>query len=121
ELVEAVEQRTVLGDALLDVALHVLALVQRWLLSEHAHRRARRKRGVAAEVLVEPRHDAQERRLARAVVSEDADLRAWIEGERDVLEDRPVGRVHLREAVHREDVLRGHGLAGYVPTGLCPT
>ena len=90
QLVEAVEQRLGLGDAVLDVALDVLALVQLRLLLEHPDGRARRERGLAAVLLIDPRHDPQERRLARAVVAEHADLRAGVERERDVVEHRLV-------------------------------
>ena len=112
QLVEAVEQRLGLGDAVLDVALDVLALVQVRLLLEHPHGRARRQRRLAAVLLVDPRHDPQQRRLARAVVAEHADLRARVERERDVVEHRLVRRMQLGQAVHREDVLGGHRHAG---------
>ncbi len=52
-----------------------------------------------------PGHDPQQRRLARAVVAEHADLGARQERQRDVLEHRLVRRIDLRQAVHREDVL----------------
>ncbi len=112
QLVEAVEQRLGLGDAVLDVALDVLALVELRLLLEHPDGRARRERGLAAVLLIDPGHDPQQRRLARAVVAEHADLRARVERERDVVEHRLVRRVQLRQAVHREDVLGGHWHAG---------
>ena len=50
--------------------------------------------------------------MAGAVVAEHADLRARIERERDVVEHRLVGRVQLRQPVHRKDVLRGHRQPG---------
>ncbi len=112
QLVEAVEQRLRLGDAVLDVARDVLALVELWLLLEHADARARCELRLAAVLLVDARHDPQQRRLASAVVAEHADLRAGKERERDVVEHRLVGRVQLRQPVHREDVLRGHWQAG---------
>ena len=112
ELVEAVEQRLGLGDAVLDVALDVLRLVQVGLLLEHPDGGAGRERGLAAVLLVDAGHDPQQRRLAGAVVAEHADLRARVEGERDVVEHRLVRRVELGEAVHREDVLGGHPHAG---------
>ena len=108
QLVEAIQERARPGDAVLDVAAHVLGLVQRGLLLEQADRGARGQHRVAAELGVEPRHDAQDRGLARAVVAEHADLGAGQERERDVLEDRPVGREDLRQAVHLEDVLGSH-------------
>ncbi len=86
ELVEAVEQRLGLGDALLHVAEHVLGLVEMGLLLEHPHRGARRERGLPAVLLVEPRHDPQQRGLAGAVVAEHADLRAGVERERELVE-----------------------------------
>ena len=109
ELVEAVEQRARPRDAVLDVAAHVLGLVEVRLLLEQADGRVGREHRVAAEVGVAAGHDVQHRRLAGAVVAEDADLRAGQERERDVLEHRLVGRERLGEAVHLEDVLMGHG------------
>ncbi len=112
QLVEALEQRLGLGYSVLDVALDVLGLVQVGLLGEHPHARARREHRIAAIVLVDAGHDPQERGLARAVVAEHADLGAGVEGQRDVVEDRLVRRMQLRQAVHREDVLGGHWSAG---------
>ncbi len=95
QLVEAVEQRLGLRDAVLDVAPDVLALVQVGLLLEHPDGRPGGERGLAAVLLIDAGHDPQQRRLARAVVAEHADLRARREGERDVLEHRLVRRVEL--------------------------
>ena len=75
QLVEPVEQGTDLRHAVLDVAAHVLALVELRLLLEQAHGGAGRELGVAVELGVEPGHDPQQRRLAGAVVAEHADLR----------------------------------------------
>jgi len=108
ELVEAVEQGLRLRDPVLDVALDVLGLVEDRLLLEHPDGRAGGERGLAAVVLVHPRHDPKERRLAGAVVAEHADLRARVERERDLVEHRLVRRMQLGQAMHREDVLRGH-------------
>ena len=49
QLVEAVEQRLGLGDALLDVAAHILVRIELGLLLEQADRRARRQLRVAVE------------------------------------------------------------------------
>ena len=68
------------------------------------------RRCLADDVGVESCHDAQNRRLARAVEAEQADLGAREEGERDVLDDLALGRDDLAHAVHREYVL-SHGLA----------
>ena len=81
ELVEAVEQRPGLGDAVLDVALDVLGLVEVGLLLEHPDGRARGRAPPRRGTPDRPRHDPQERRLARAVVAEHADLRARVERE----------------------------------------
>ena len=108
QLVEAVEQRLGLGDAVLDVAAHVLALVERGLLLEQADGRARGELGVAAELGVDPGHDPQQRRLAGAVVADHADLRAGQERQRDVAQHLAVGRVAAGELVGGEDVLGRH-------------
>ena len=86
DLVEARQQRARARDAFLDVAEHVLRLVELRLLRQEADREAGRERRLALIFGVEPRHDAQQRRLARAVRSDDADLRAIQKGEPDVLE-----------------------------------
>ena len=108
QLVEAVEQRARAGDPVLDVAAHVLGLVELRLLLEQPDRRVGRQHRVAAELRVAAGHDPQQRRLARAVVAEHADLGARKERERDLVEHRLVGRIRLRQAVHRVDVLGGH-------------
>ena len=59
--------------------------------------------GLADEVLVHARHDAQQRALAGAVGAEHADLRAGEEGQPDALEDLALRRDHLAEVLHRED------------------
>src|SRR4029079_15290719 len=56
------------------------------------------------------RHDLQERRLARAVRAEDADLRARQERQPDPLQDLPVRRIDLPQVPHRVDELLAHAL-----------
>ena len=63
----------------------------------------------AEEVLVEARHDAEERALACAVVPEHADLRAGEKGEPKALQDLAVRRMNLTDILHREDELVRHG------------
>ena len=99
---------TWLGDALLDVAAHVLGGVQVGLLRQQADRGPGRQHGVAGEVAVEPGHDPQQGRLARAVRAQDADLGARHERQRDVVEHHLVRRVDPPEAIHGEDVLVRH-------------
>jgi hypothetical protein len=108
ELVEAIEQRAHLGDAVFDVPAHVLVGIELGFLLEQPDGRVGRELRVAAHVGLDAGHDPQHGRLPRAVVSEHADLRPGQERERDVLEHRLVGRIDLRQAVHLEDVLMGH-------------
>jgi hypothetical protein len=61
------------------------------LLRQVADAHAGHRRGFALEVLVDAGHDLQQRRLARAVQAEHADLGAGEEGQRDVLEDLRLG------------------------------
>ena len=92
-------------DAVHDVAVHVLVVVQLRLLLQQAHGEALGQAGLAGEAVVEAGHDAQQRGLAGAVATQHADLRAGVEGEGDVLQDLAVGRVEPRDLRHREDVL----------------
>jgi hypothetical protein len=61
--------------------------------------------GLALVVLVDPRHDLQHGGLARAVETQEADLRPGVEGKGDVLEDLALGRNDLAHADHRVDIL----------------
>ena len=104
--VVVVEQLPHLGDALFDVAAHVLGRIQHRLLRQVADGDAFAGERLAAEVVVEAGHDLQQRRLARAVQAEDADLGAGKEREPDVLEDLVVGLVDFPEPLHGVDELR---------------
>jgi hypothetical protein len=59
-------------------------------------------------VLVQAGHDLEQGALARAVDTQHADLGAREEGQADVLQDLPLRRHDLADAVHGKDVL-GHG------------
>ena len=112
-----------LADAVEDVALDVLGGVELGLLAEEADGEAWREAGLTDEPLVEPGHDPQQARLAGAVRPDDADLRARIERDRDVLEHRPVGRVVPGELVRGVDELVGHAsrvACRRIRTGLTP-
>ncbi len=109
DLVEAVEQVAQRADAVLDVAAHVLGRIELRLLLEQAHGGARRQLGDARRGLVLAGHDAEQRRLARAVRAEHADLRSRQERQRDVREHLPVGAVELVGPVHGVDVVACHG------------
>ena len=104
-----VDERRDLGDAVHDVALDVLGRVELGLLAQVADGEAGRQPRLAGEPVVEAGHDPQQARLAGAVRADDADLGARVERERDVLEDRPVGRVVAGELVGRVDEFVGHG------------
>ena len=88
---------------------HGLVGVELRLLRQVADLQAGHRRGFAFDVVVDAGHDLQQRALARAVQAEHADLGAGEEGQRDVLQDLPLRRHDLADAVHGEDVL-GHGL-----------
>ena len=60
------------------------------------------------KVLVHPRHDPQQRRLASAIGSQHADLGAGIERQVDALQHLLVRRVNAPEVLHGEDVLVSH-------------
>ncbi|WDT78469.1 MAG: hypothetical protein MPW14_14820 [Candidatus Manganitrophus sp.] len=76
------------GDALLDVAAHVLGRVELRLLRQVADLHPGFARlGLALEVLIDPRHDAQQGGLARTVEPQHADLGAGVKRERNVFED----------------------------------
>ena len=108
-LVVPVDQLLRLAHALGHVAGDVLGLVELGFLGEVPHREPRGQPGLAREPVVLARHDPQQRRLARAVGPDDPDLRPWVEGEVDALEDLTIGRVEARETAHGVDELGSHG------------
>ena len=60
---------------------------------------------LALMILIDPRHDLEERRLPCTVQTEHADFGTGKEGERNIPKNLSLGRHHLAHAVHREDVL----------------
>src|SRR5207244_10535592 len=56
-------------------------------------------------VVVDPRHDFEQRGLPGTIQAEHADLGAGEEVERDVLQDAALGRHDLADAAHGVDVL----------------
>ena len=103
------QQRLDLGDAFFDVAEHGLRGIEPRLLRQEPDADALGRPRFADELLLLPRHDPQQRALARAVEAEHADLRPGQEREPDVLEDDVVGKMDLPEPFHGVDELR-HGL-----------
>jgi hypothetical protein len=94
------------ADALLHRLAHGLFGVELGLLRQVADLQARHRDGFALDVLVQARHDLEQGGLARAVQAQHADLGAGEEGQGDVLQDLPLRRHDLADAVHGEDVLR---------------
>ena len=108
QLVVAVEDRLLRRDALHDVLAHRFCR-HRAAAPAAGSRRARPRRpGLAGEFVVEPGHDAQQRRLAGAVDAEHADLGVGIERQVDVLQNLPVARIGLGQTLHVIDELTGH-------------
>ena len=107
DVVVALEQAALGGDAFHDVAADVERGVELGLLRQEADGDALGGPGLALEVLVLAGHDPEQRRLARAVDADDADLDAGQEAEADVLEDLLAAGIGLGQSVHVEDVLRG--------------
>ena len=87
DLVVAVEQRLLVRDALHHIAENVRGRIEFGLLRQIADAHAVGRPGFAGEFLVEPGHDPQKRRFARAVDADDADLGAGKELQPDVLQD----------------------------------
>jgi hypothetical protein len=110
DLVEPVQLLLDLADALLHVAEDRLVLVERRLLLQDPHRVPGRQDRVTVVRLVKPRHDAQHGGLTGAVGSDHADLRPWVEGEGDVVEDDLVA-VRLAHLPHDVNEL-GHARDG---------
>ncbi len=65
-----------------------------------------RRERFADELGILPRHDAEQRALARAVQAEDTNLGAREKRQPDVLEDDVVGLVNLAQPFHGVDELR---------------
>ncbi|MCY1288649.1 hypothetical protein D9M68_460410 [compost metagenome] len=93
------------ADGFFDHFTHGLFRVELRLLRQIADVEAGHRPGFAVELGVDPGHDAQQGRLARAVEAEDADLGAGEERQGDVLEDFPLRRHDLAEPMHGVDVL----------------
>ncbi len=108
QFVVAVEDRLLLGDAEHHVLAHCLGGVELRLLFEVADPRALGDPRLAGVVLVETGHDPEQRRLARAVDAEHADLGVRIERQMDVIEHLAVGRVGLGQTLHEVDELASH-------------
>ena len=108
ELVVAVENGLLRGNALHHVVAHALGRIELRLLLEVAYARTFGHPALADELLIDAGHDAQQGRLARAIDPEHADLGIGVERQVDVLQNLPVARIDLGEALHVIDELAGH-------------
>ena len=99
--------RLLRGDALHDIAAHILGGIELRLLRQIANADALGRPGLAGEFLVLPGHDPHQRRLAGAVDADDADLGAGKEGEPDVLQHLLAARIGLGHFLQCVDVLIG--------------
>ncbi len=105
DLVVAVEQRLLGGDALHHVVANAQLGIELRLLLQVADAGAVGDPALADEILVDAGHDPQQRRLARAVHAQHADLGVGIEREVDVFEDFAVAGVSLGQPLHMVDEL----------------
>ena len=103
------------ADAVHDILLDRLGGVELRLLLEIADGDPLARPGLAGEFLVAAGHDLHQRRLARAVGPDDADLGVRVELQVDVVEDRLRGAGKgLGQALHHKAVLGGHRVAGFL-------
>src|SRR5262249_42087720 len=116
KLVVTVEDRFLRGDALHHVLAYADFLIELRLLRQIADARALGGPGFAGIVLVEPRHDPQQRRLAGAIDAQHADFGIRVERQIDALQDLAVARIDLGQILHVIDELAGHySLSASVP------
>jgi hypothetical protein len=104
---EALEERLDLAEPFLDVAGDVLFRIELRLLRQIPDLGALGRPGLSHEVLIEPAHDAQQRRFTGAVGAEHADLGARQERQPDVLQHLAAAGIGLAEPLHHVDVLIG--------------
>ena len=105
---EPVEQVLGAGDAVGDVAEHVLAGVEYGLLGQETDAEAGRDPALARVAVVLAGDDPEQARLARTVVPEHADLGRGIHRDVDATQDLLVGGMHPPEISHGEDELVRH-------------
>ena len=106
--VVSLDERLDLAHPIQHVALDILGRVELRFLAEIADREAGRQPRLATEAVVDAGHDAQQARLAGPVWPDDPDLGARVEGDGDVFQHRPVGRVVAGELVRGVDEFGGH-------------
>jgi len=100
--VEAIHQRLDRRDGFQEILPDGLVQVELRLLGDVAYPHVFGEDRLALEVLVDPGHDAKQRRLAGPVLAHDADLGAVEERKVDVSQDDPVV-VNLADITHFKD------------------
>jgi hypothetical protein len=108
ELVVAVKNGLLFRNAFHDVAHHVLALVKLGFLRQVSAGCPVSKPRFAVKLLVDAGHDAQKRRLARAVGAKHADLGVRVKTQVDIVEHLLAAGVRLGKPVHVIDELPRH-------------
>src|SRR5487761_1863138 len=110
---EALEQRLDRAKTVGDVTGDRLFGIERRLLRQIAGGDAFGGPGLAGKIVLDPGHDAQQGRLARAVSAEHADLGPGQERQPDFLQHLAPAGKGLTQAFHHIDVLvGGHGNSG---------
>src|SRR5487761_2692137 len=110
---EALEQRLDRAKTVGDVTGDRLFGIERRLLRQIAGGDAFGGPGLAGKIVLDPGHDAQQGRLARAVGAEHADLGPGQERQPDFLQHLAPAGKGLTQAFHHIDVLvGGHGNSG---------
>ena len=84
---------------------HGLFWVHHGLLGQITNFQARHRNGFALDLFVDARHDLEQRRLARAVGAQHANLGTGEEGQRNVFENMTLRGHDLANPVHRKYVL----------------
>ena len=84
-------KKTVRQEVVHDFLAHGLLGIELGLLRQVTHLDVRLGTRLALDVGIETRHDLEQRRFARAVEAEHADLGAWEERQADVAEDLTLG------------------------------
>ena len=108
DVIEALEQCEGATDAFHDHAAHILVRIELRFLRQKSDLDPGLRPGLAIDVLVDAGHDPQQCGFAGTVQAEHADLGAGEKRQTDVAQDGALGRHHLRDSIHRVNVLR-HG------------
>ena len=110
EFIVAVEDRLFGRNPEHDIAAHAEVGIEMRLLRQIADARALGDEAFSDEFRVDAGHDAQQRRFARAVDPEHADLGVGVEGKVDVLQHFLAARPGLGEGLHVINELPRHAL-----------